>query len=239
MTTRAPHTSPAEPESGPAHTPPRAEPETHRPEPGPAPHAAPAARPKPLRADAARNRAKVLEAAREAFAAEGVTVPLDEIARRAGVGAGTVYRHFPTKEALFEAVVADRLDALAADAEALLDAADPGAAFFEFFVAMVRDADGKKDLADALAASGVGLSAQTLASAARLHAGLGELLGRAHAAGAVRDGVSVADLHALAVGALAAEARAAAEPPYVQGRLTGLICDGLRPSAGGPTRTEG
>jgi AcrR family transcriptional regulator len=173
----------------------------------------------------------VLEAARTAFAAEGVTVPLDEIARRAGVGAGTVYRHFPTKEALFEAVVADRLDALAGDAEALLDAADPGAAFFGFFVAMVEDADGKKDLAEALAASGVALSPETLASAARLQAVLGALLERARHAGAVRDGVTVADLHALAVGALAAEARAAAEPGYARGRQTRLICDGLRPRA--------
>ena len=57
---------------------------------------------KPLRADAARNRARVLEIAYETFAAEGLSVPIDEIARRAGVGAGTVYRHFPTKEDLFQ-----------------------------------------------------------------------------------------------------------------------------------------
>src|ERR1700738_1340291 len=63
---------------------------------------------KPLRADAARNRARVLETAYETFAAEGLSVPIDEIARRAGVGAGTVYRHFPTKEALFQAVIRDR-----------------------------------------------------------------------------------------------------------------------------------
>ena len=60
---------------------------------------------RPLRADAARNRARVLEVAYETFAAEGLSVPIDEIARRAGVGAGTVYRHFPTKEDLFRAVV--------------------------------------------------------------------------------------------------------------------------------------
>jgi AcrR family transcriptional regulator len=70
----------------------------------------------PLRADARRNRARVLEAAQEAFTAEGLSVPLDEIARRAGVGAGTVYRHFPTKEALFEAVVVHRIQGLTEDA---------------------------------------------------------------------------------------------------------------------------
>ena len=64
---------------------------------------------RPLRADAARNRARVLEVAYETFAAEGLGVPIDEIARRAGVGAGTVYRHFPTKEDLFRAVIEDRI----------------------------------------------------------------------------------------------------------------------------------
>ena len=64
---------------------------------------------RPMRADAARNRARVLEVAYETFAAEGLSVPIDEIARRAGVGAGTVYRHFPTKEALFAAVIDDRV----------------------------------------------------------------------------------------------------------------------------------
>jgi len=59
---------------------------------------------RPLRADAARNRARVLEVAYDTFAAEGLSVPIDEIARRAGVGAGTVYRHFPTKDDLFLAV---------------------------------------------------------------------------------------------------------------------------------------
>src|SRR6516164_7526107 len=67
---------------------------------------------RPLRADAARNREKVLRAARDAFAESGYGVPLDEIAARAQVGPGTVYRHFPTKEALFEAVVTARLQDL-------------------------------------------------------------------------------------------------------------------------------
>ena len=74
---------------------------------------------RPLRADARRNRAKVLEAAEEVFASEGLAVPIDEVARRAGVGVGTVYRHFPTKEALFEAIVVARLEALVERAEEL------------------------------------------------------------------------------------------------------------------------
>ena len=75
---------------------------------------------RPLRADAARNRARVLEVAYETFAAEGLSVPIDEIARRAGVGAGTVYRHFPTKEDLYRAVVEDRIGNIVDEGRALL-----------------------------------------------------------------------------------------------------------------------
>src|SRR3954447_18775801 len=106
---------------------------------------------RPLRADAARNRARVLEVAYQTFAADGLAVPIDDIARRAGVGAGTVYRHFPTKEALFEAVILDRLTRMARYAQSLTTAEDPGAAFFEFLHRLVTGASGSRDLADALA----------------------------------------------------------------------------------------
>src|ERR1700760_1416434 len=87
---------------------------------------------KPLRADAARNRARVLETAYETFAADGLSVPIDEIARRAGVGAGTVYRHFPTKEDLFRAVVDSRIRRIIDEGRALLDDPGPGEALFAF-----------------------------------------------------------------------------------------------------------
>src|SRR5215471_15217834 len=74
------------------------------------------------RADARRNRSRVLEAAIAAFAAEGLSVPVHEIARRAGVGTGTVSRHFPTKESLFEAVFLDRMERLADRAHVLAEA---------------------------------------------------------------------------------------------------------------------
>ena len=80
---------------------------------------------RPLRADAARNRARVLETAYETFAAEGLSVPIDEIARRAGVGAGTVYRHFPTKEDLFRAVVESRLRRIIAEGALCWTSRDP------------------------------------------------------------------------------------------------------------------
>src|SRR6202011_5302498 len=92
---------------------------------------------RPLRADAVRNRARLLEVAYETFAAEGLSVPIAEIARRAGVGAGTVYRHFPTKEALFQAVIEDRMRRLGDDVHALLESAGPGEALFSFLRSLV------------------------------------------------------------------------------------------------------
>ena len=192
---------------------------------------------RPVRADALRNRARVLEAARRAFAAEGPAVPLDEIARRAGVGAGTVYRHFPSKEALFEAVVADRLEQLtevgrAALAEARSSADAAGPAFFGFFAAMVADAHEKMDLAEALSDAGVNLREATRAAGHNLAQVLGALLARAQAAGAVRGDIDLSDLHALTIGAVAAERRQSdtAEAAHRIGHVTRVICDGLRPA---------
>ena len=107
-----------------------------------------------LRADAARNREKVLRAARDAFAESGYGVPLDEIAARAGVGPGTVYRHFPTKEALFEAVVTVRVQDLVDDARARADASDPGGAFFGFLARVAAESAAKRDLPDAISIAG-------------------------------------------------------------------------------------
>ncbi|MGY2061503.1 TetR/AcrR family transcriptional regulator, partial [Nocardia gipuzkoensis] len=95
-------------------------------------------------------RERVLIAAREAFAAEGISVPLDEIARRAGVGPGTVYRHFPTKEALFHAAIVDNIERMTARARDLATATDPGAAFFTFLDHMVDEGAVKRDLAEAI-----------------------------------------------------------------------------------------
>src|SRR5580693_1661822 len=110
--------------------------------------------PRALRADAARNREKVLRAARDSFAESGYGVPLDEIAARAGVGPGTVYRHFPTKEALFEAVVTARVQDLVADARAGGDAADPSGAFFGFLARVAAESAAKRDLPDAISIVG-------------------------------------------------------------------------------------
>src|ERR1700754_1770869 len=110
---------------------------------------------RPLRADAARNRVRVLEVAYETFAAEGLAVPIDEIARRAGVGAGTVYRHFPTKEALFGAVIRDRLELMVSAGRAMLESSEPGEALYSFIREMVFQGCTDMSLAQAMAGYGI------------------------------------------------------------------------------------
>ncbi|HVV09210.1 helix-turn-helix domain-containing protein [Amycolatopsis sp.] len=170
-----------------------------------------------LRADARRNRARVLAAAQEAFADEGPAVPLDEIARRAGVGAGTVYRHFPSKESLFEAVVMDRIDRLAEQAAERLDAADPGAAFFGYFEAVVQQALLNKALCDALGAP----MSTPEEPKTQFRVQFGRLLRRAQAVGAVRPDVEPEDLPALLSSYLALQRHS--------NTLARVLIDGLRP----------
>src|SRR5580693_10514162 len=98
--------------------------------------------PRPMRADAVKNRKRILEAAETVFALEGVSVPIDLVAERAGVGIGTLYRHFPTKETLFEAIVAARLEELIATADVYVHDADtdPKGAFNSFLQEFARQA---------------------------------------------------------------------------------------------------
>ena len=111
---------------------------------------------RPLRADAARNRARVLEVAYDTFAAEGLSVPIDEIARRAGVGAGTVYRHFPTKEDLYRAVVEDRIGSIVDEGRELAGRRRPRMALFTFLRTVVLQWGATdRGLADALAGVGI------------------------------------------------------------------------------------
>src|SRR3954452_2753784 len=81
---------------------------------------------RPMRADARRNVERLLAVAKETFAERGADAPLEEIARRAGVGIGTLYRHFPTREALLEALLRDSFEPLRAEADRLLTSPSPG-----------------------------------------------------------------------------------------------------------------
>jgi AcrR family transcriptional regulator len=174
---------------------------------------------RPLRADAARNREKVLRAAREAFAESGYGVPLDEIAARAGVGPGTVYRHFPAKEALFEAVVTARITDLVNEARSRADAADPGEAFFGFLSRIAGEAAAKRDLPDAISIAG--------SLREDLFTALDLLLVRAQQAGAVRSGIRTADLIVLLKGMFAS--LAGNTDPALYERVFTVVADGLRP----------
>jgi AcrR family transcriptional regulator len=182
---------------------------------------------KPLRADALRNRAKVLEAAEAVFDARGTTASTEEVAREAGVGIGTVFRHFPTKETLLEAVYVTRLRKLGEEAEELASGANPGEAFFAFFARVVGYAATKNALSAALMEAGVDVS-ETMAETGRdLKRALATLLRRAQEAGAVRRDVGVAEVMTLLVGASQAAERAGGDDG-VRDRALAVILDGLR-----------
>lgn len=168
---------------------------------------------KRLRADAQRNRDRVLAAAQELFAAEGLAVPLDDIARRAGVGPGTVYRHFPTKEALFDAVVTERIQRMVDRAREQAGADDPGQAFFDYLRLVVEQASLNKDICDALESTDH--RAEAACRANDFDTALATLLERAQRSGAVRADVTSAELHSLILGCTTMHRRAAAEnrPP--------------------------
>jgi AcrR family transcriptional regulator len=180
-----------------------------------------------LRADAVRNRARILEAAEVVFAAEGIEAPVDTIAEKAGVGVGTLYRHFPTKEKLCEAILLDRLAALTADARALADAADPAAAFFDFLHHFADEGAAKRDLIVAVMGAGVQFELSAAEVKEELREAVGVLLTRAQSVGAVRPDVTADAVLSLASSTCHAAAHSGTVPV---GDLLGIVCDGLRPS---------
>lgn len=149
--------------------------------------------PRRLRADAARNQARVLQAAFEVFSEQGTAAPMDEIATRAGVGAGTIYRHFPTKEDLFRAVVADRFQAVVDHGRELQETQPPGEAFFAFLQVLISGGAENVALADAIVGSEFDVS-----DAERPFLDLlGELLRGAQEAEQVRTDIGVMEVKAL------------------------------------------
>ncbi|GAB3911773.1 TetR/AcrR family transcriptional regulator [Kibdelosporangium lantanae] len=179
---------------------------------------------RPLRSDARRNRERLLAVAQDVFETRGLGVTVDDVARRAGVGIGTVYRHFPTKEALFEAIIASRVEQLATTARALAESADPGAAFFDFFTDMITSIVRNKALGEALSAAGRDLTEISRTSGQMVHDAQAILLERAQAAGAVRADLTPAELKAVLVGIITAARHLDDEP----GRLAAIMLDGLR-----------
>ncbi|BBX75693.1 helix-turn-helix transcriptional regulator [Mycobacterium shinjukuense] len=184
-----------------------------------------AQRARPVRADAARNRARILEVAYHTFAAEGLSVPIDEIARRAGVGAGTVYRNFPTKEALFQAVIADRMRHIIDDGHDLLRSKQPGEALFTFLRSMVLQwGAADRGLVEALAGIGIDINSAAPDAEADFRDLLAGLLHAAQRAGTARRDVGVAEVKTLLVGCQAMQGYNAA----LAERVTDVALDGLR-----------
>jgi AcrR family transcriptional regulator len=178
-----------------------------------------------MRADARRNLEKVLVAAEEAFAIDGVTVPVDEIARRAGVGVGTLYRHFPTKASLVQAVVMARLCKFLERAYELAQAPDPGHSLFVLVQELVQLGADKKDLTDELARAGVGPEELHFPAKEELERVMGDLLSRAQDAGSVRRDIGIEDLASLIMGTCMAADHQGHQSTE---RLVGVMCDGLR-----------
>jgi AcrR family transcriptional regulator len=179
---------------------------------------------RPLRADARRNRERILDAARFACAEHGASVQMDDVARGAGVGVGTVYRHFPTKEALIEALVAEKYRVAAANAHAALEIEDPWESFADLMrrnaEMMARDAT----LRDALSRLGPDAVGAPEARAELEELG-GRILSRAQEAGVLRDDVDIEDVGLLMSGLCASMSR----PGPVWRRHLDLLLDGLRP----------
>jgi AcrR family transcriptional regulator len=190
---------------------------------------------RPLRADAERNRSRLLDAAAAAFAAHGLDAPVTEIAQRAGVGQGTVFRHFASKEALVVAVVVERMRELTGRA----DAATELAAFMADFIAFyLRD----HRLFEALEGPALATD-EVLAEQGRLLPAIERLLVRSRAAGEVREDLEAVDVAFLASGVGHAAVPLHDAAPDLWRRYFGIVLDGLRPggtplAVGAPTADE-
>jgi AcrR family transcriptional regulator len=178
-----------------------------------------------LRADAQRNRERVLRAADEMVAMHGVDASIDEIAARAGVGVGTVYRNFPTKEALLQALLVARLEPLTSAARAAAEAEDPGEAFIGFLARLSDEFANFKALVEAIESSGIDLPAAKQEVSGDLLRAVDVLLGRAQQTGRVRPDVSITDVVALMAGL--GHADPSLMNPSQRSRCVALVCDSL------------
>lgn len=183
-----------------------------------------------MRADALRNRDRLLEVAGLAFAEHGVDASLEDIARRAGVGIGTLYRHFPTRQALAEAVYRSRIEALRAEAESLLAGPSPGDALAAWLRSLVAFGSTHRGLAEFLKSALREEGSDLAWCKETMRAAGGALLLRAQQTGAVRADLEVTDLLRLAHGI----SWAADSPDGTRvERFLSLMLDGIRqnPSA--------
>jgi AcrR family transcriptional regulator len=180
------------------------------------------------RVDARHNRGRILDVAEEVFGTGGRAASTEEVARRAGVGIATVFRHFPTKALLVEAVLVRRFDRLREHAEALLGSADAGTAFFGFFRHLVADAATKIAIGEALHDLTGDTDGDAAAASLGLRRAFGTLLRRAQDAGAVRDDAELPEVYALLVATSRAAGQAHVDAE-VRNRMLSIVFDGLAP----------
>jgi AcrR family transcriptional regulator len=178
--------------------------------------------PVPKRADARRNHEKLLAAARAVFAEAGASAPLEEVAARAGVGVGTLYRNFATRQALLEAVYVDEVEAIAHAAEELAEL-PPWEALAEWLRRYVGFAATKRLLMEAILASGPASEVLGASKKALVDAGT-SLLSRAQEAGIVRTDIQILDVTRVISGI----AVMASDDPEQTERMLRLALDGLR-----------
>jgi AcrR family transcriptional regulator len=194
------------------------------------------------RADAVRNRERVLEAAKAVFSAGGPDASLEAVARRAGVGIGTLYRHFPTRESLYEAVYRREVQQLGELAEQLKSEAAPVDALRRWLRSNVEFVATKKGMSAALALAVQGSSELSAYSFDRLTKAVGALLDRAVAAGEIRADIGPEDVLRTLVGMCYMHDQPGWQKSVL--RMVDVFVDGLRvhsriDDAAPPTRTEG
>ena len=182
------------------------------------------------RADALRNRERVLEAAKTVFSAGGPDASLEAVAREAGVGIGTLYRHFPTREALYEAVYRREVEQLSELAEELKGEAAPVEALRRWLRSNVEFVATKKGMATALALAAGPPSELTAFSFERLTKAIRMLLERAVAAGEVRADITPEDLLRTLVGMCMLHDQPGWQASVV--RMLDVLVDGLRVQSG-------
>lgn len=188
---------------------------------------------RPLRRDAERNRQRILAAAADLIAEHGLNVSHDQIAKAADVAVGTVYRRFPEKTSLIEALFTEQVDAVVASARAALDISDPWQALVSFMTEILQFQAGNRGLRELTTGA---LDGHALGAHARAQIGpvVSQLLARAHQAGVVREDIAEQDLALvpLMVGAVIHSARHT--DPELWRRTLAIVLNGLRPGDTAP-----
>jgi AcrR family transcriptional regulator len=190
-------------------------------------------RQRPLRRDAERNRQRVLRAAAEVFRERGLDATLDDVARRAGVGVGTVYRRFPDKEILVGELFQERIDALVAAAEKACDARDPWDGFLSYLEYVATTMAEDAGLRQMLLFATYGRD-RVACLREQVRPAVVRLVTRAQQAGALRADFSATDVPMLAAMLATAAEYAAPVQPGLWRRYLALLLDGLRPDRATP-----